>query len=503
MKGELDMVRKMMELARKWHAGQFREAPEGEIPPPYIVHPAAVVKNLLDWGEPEDSEAAAIAWGHDLLEDTKVPEAEILAASSETVLSGIRQLTRNEETEKRQYLLNVAQNGTRDILLVKISDRIDNACGFVRLSGPLRAFRYLHDADCIFEAVRKYSSDPVLKKAAAAWDRLDKRLRESARRDAIRGCLLGGAVGDALGAVEESIHRRQHSITAYTQLTLFTAEGILRANTRNRERGICDPVAVMRYAYLRWLKTQNGALPENDFPEALDSGWLIQEKELYVRRAPEAALISALENSREGEMVCNHIKDSGAVVRMAPAGLFFEPEMAYDYGCRFAELTHCHSVAAASAGAFAMLIAEILSGKTLEEALDQVMTYLEDYLIAWEAFAALKKARTTENISEFEDCQSAAEVLAAGVFCALKHPWDYSKGVLLALDLGGPGSSAGSVAGSIIGVINGRSAIPAQWLFGLREWRIVSRIADDLWKRFEDDSEDHVTEKWWNAYPGF
>ena len=29
------MIRKMMELTRKWHVGQFRKAPDGEIPPPY------------------------------------------------------------------------------------------------------------------------------------------------------------------------------------------------------------------------------------------------------------------------------------------------------------------------------------------------------------------------------------------------------------------------------------------------------------------------------------
>ncbi|MBE6374206.1 MAG: hypothetical protein E7055_19340 [Lentisphaerae bacterium] len=483
----------MMELARKWHKGQFRKAPKDEIPPPYIVHPEAVVKNLLDWGEPEDSEAVAIAWGHDLLEDTKVSEAEILAASNETVLNGIRQLTRPDGTEKRQYLLNVARNGTRDILLVKISDRIQNSRDFVKCSGALRAFRYLHDADCIFEAVRKYSSDPVLGKAVSAWIRLDMRLREPARHDAIRGCLLGGAVGDALGS-------ECGLITADTQLTLFTAEGVLRAETRNNEKGICDPVAVMRYAYLRWLKTQDGAVRENNFREALNSGWLIREKKLYADGSPEKDLISALENSREGERVRNDCKGCGAMARMAPAGLFLEPRTAYDYGCRFASITHGHPTAVTSAGAFAMLIAELLSGKPLDDALDQVMAHLEDQPDARETRAALEKARTTENMSEFEECQSADEVLAVGVFCALKHSWNFTKGVLLAAYLGG---SAGSVAGSIIGVINGRSSIPAPWISSLRERRIVSRIADDLWKRFEYGPEGHVTDEWWEKYPGF
>lgn len=496
------MMHAMMNLAQKWHEGQFRRAVKGEAPVPYFEHPKTVVRNLLEWGEPEDSAAVAIAWGHDLLEDTAVPEAEILAASDETVLKRIRLLTHKKGTDKRLYLRKVAGSRNRDALLVKLSDRIQNSRDFVKSEGVLRAFRYLHDADCIFEAAKKLPPDSVLEHAVAAWEELDKRLLDDARHDAIRGCMLGGAVGDAIGAVEESVSGG-YSITADTQLALFTAEGILRANTRNRERGICDPVGVMRHAYLRWLKTQNGALPENGFPEALDSGWLIHEKQLYIRRAPEAALISALENSLEGKRVRNDSKGCSAVVRMAPAGLFLEPRMAYDYGCRFAALMHGHPTAVTSAGAFAMLIAELLSGKPLDDALDLVMTHLDNDPEAWEAFAALLKARTTKTISKFNDCRSPDEVLAAGVFCALKYPWDFSEGVLLALDLGGPGGSAGSVAGSIIGVINGRSVIPAHWISSLRERRIVSRIADDLWKRFEDDPEGHVTEKWWNAYPGF
>jgi len=73
------------------------------------------------------------------------------------------------------------------------------------------------------------------------------------------GCLLGGASGDALGAPLNSMSRRQieerfgasgisefdvafgrrGAITDNTQLTLFTADGMLRVTVRMSLKGIC------------------------------------------------------------------------------------------------------------------------------------------------------------------------------------------------------------------------------------------------------------------------
>ena len=93
------------------------------------------------------------------------------------------------------------------------------------------------------------------------------------------GCLLGGAVGDALGApVEflsmEEIRRRygdagitgyvefwsgQGAFTDDTQMTLFTAEGLALAGERARgggPRALSALVESVHRAYLRWLLTQ-------------------------------------------------------------------------------------------------------------------------------------------------------------------------------------------------------------------------------------------------------
>ena len=131
------------------------------------------------------------------------------------------------------------------------------------------------------------------------------------------GCLLGGAVGDALGAPVEfdSIERiraangsagvtgylpcygRRGAVTDDTQMTLFTAEGLLRAEQRMRDRGLCNVEAALLRAYQRWLSTQvdPDTVPwDPDFGDGRASGWLVTRPFLHHQRAPGNTCLSAL-----------------------------------------------------------------------------------------------------------------------------------------------------------------------------------------------------------------
>lgn len=506
----------MRNLAQKYHAGQFRKG-EGNIP--YIVHPEAVAETLIRWGAETDSAAVQIAWGHDLLEDTTVSEAEILAVSDEKILRGIQLLTRPRSMEKPLYLQSVARSGNLDALLVKAADRICNSKDFIQLKGKLHAWRYLHEADCLLPALESFSGSTMVQKALQDWQALDNSLRSPAHSEALRGCMLGGAAGDALGAPvefisKEAILRKYGSrgvqdyvefadgtgaVTDDTQMALFTAEGILRAFVRGREKGICDPASVVKFAYQRWLKTQGRAsrAPE----EALSSGWLIKEKQLFSTRAPGMTCLSALQENTT--CARNNSKGCGTVMRLAPAGLFFEPLQAYEYGCRFSAITHGHPTGITAGGAFAMLISLLHRGKTLTAALEEVKNHLAPLAEAAETLAALRKAERASNIAELGEGWTAEEALAVGVYCALRHREDFKCGVLEAVNITGDSDSTGTIAGHILGVILGEKAIPEKWRTNLREYNIVSRIADDLHTRFEENADGHVTSSWWQKYPGF
>lgn len=507
----------MKNLAHKYHAGQPRKG--GDIP--YIVHPQAVVQNLLDWGVEADSDIIKIGWGHDLLEDTNVTAGEVLAASNKNVLSAIQKLTCPETMEKNIYIRQVADCGRLDVLLVKISDRISNTRDFIDYKGKLHAYQYLHKADPVFEALQRFADNMIVQNALKAWRELDELLRSEAEHAAIRGCLIGGAVGDALGAPVEFMTREQilrkygqngvedyvefpdgtGAITDDTQMALFTAEGLLRAAVRGREKGICAPAGVMGFAYLRWLKTQ-GITPRCP-EEHISGGWLINESKLFQSRAPGMTCINALTEYSGRNSANNDSKGCGTVMRMAPVGLFMDIEDAYEYGCQFSAITHGHPTGISAGGAFAMLLCCLRKGKSLEESLDYLEDFLADKKEALETLDALKKARQAENISELGEGWVAEETLAISVFCALKYTWDFAAGVKAAVNITGDSDSTGSMTGNILGILNGESAIPENWRRNLREYDIVSQIADDIHARCELDEDGHVTHDWWEKYPGY
>ena len=216
------------------------------------------------------------------------------------------------------------------------------------------------------------------------------------QRNQVLGCLLGGAVGDALGAPVEfmslaeirrefgldgiadyaPVYGRHGSITDDTQMTLFTAEGLIRARVRHDLRGICNPVAVVRHAYLRWLLTQDEE-PGKAAGEVGRDGWLIQVEPLWSRRAPGSTCRRALKHADSDLRVRNNSKGCGGVMRVAPVGLIAgSAASAFEFGCETARLTHGHPSGYLSAGYLAALVNSLLEGVHVNDAAKAAISLL-------------------------------------------------------------------------------------------------------------------------------
>jgi len=326
------------------------------------------------------------------------------------------------------------------------------------------------------------------------------------------GCLLGGAVGDALGAAIEfislaQIRRRYGSeglrdyapaygrlgaITDDTQMTLFTAEALIRAHNRQLQRGICSLRDVARHAYLRWLHTQGTPYCESMMQE----GWLVKEQGLHARRAPGNSCLSALDASKDGAAgkgtigaAVNDSKGCGGVMRMAPAGLStgIDP---FQTGCDLAAITHGHPTGYIAAGCFAEIIHALAHGASLERAARQGMERLQDQDAA-ETRRALELALVlgedsnarAEDVERLGQGWIAEEALAIGLYCALVAR-DFTHGVLLAVNHGGDSDSTGSITGNILGLIHGEAGIPRTWLDRLELHDVIVQLATDLWIHF-------------------
>lgn len=361
-----------------------------------------------------------------------------------------------------------------------------------------------------------------------------------------KGCLVGGAIGDALGAPVEFMTTSQiiskfgqNGITDFvefpgnigeftddTQMTLFTAEGLLRAWHRAMLKGIEGAMhQIVHESYLRWLHTQGGQLIDgkpNKGMREKENGWLIRRNELFKLRAPGNTCLSALSSGNAGsiESPINNSKGCGGIMRMAPVGLVFpgRNEYCFKVGSDFAAFTHGHPSGYLSAAFFASLVSDLAIGTDLKIAISKSVIILKQQpghektsdaiQKAVDLYFAKKHALPTDKIAlagliEQLGCGWVGEeALAISLFCCLCFQYDFKSGVLAAVNHSGDSDSTGSITGNILGLINGIGAIPKKWISNLGSSDIVSQVAEDLHIGVKGDSFN-IDMEWWNKYPGF
>ena len=273
--------------------------------------------------------------------------------------------------------------------------------------------------------------------------------------EVVRGCLLGGALGDALGYPIEFSRVDQiewrHGTTAPeklaydgaavarvsddTQMTLFTAEGLIRAKARLDDRGMCHAPSVMMNALLRWYETQGGKVAHR----VGEPGWLVAEPGLYAQRAPGMTCMSALEKLAAGGGVPsvaappNDSKGCGAVMRVAPCGLAMpEREAAFEIARDSGVLTHGHPSGYLSGAYLASVIWDLARGGTLVDAAAQADRLLarepgRDELVAILARARALAQHGPPSAATIEDLGggwTGEEALAIAMLCA----WTFVRG---------------------------------------------------------------------------
>lgn len=351
------------------------------------------------------------------------------------------------------------------------------------------------------------------------------------KRDRFRGCLLGGAIGDALGAPVEfwslgEIRSRIGAegvvgylegarVTDDTQMTLFTAEGLIRSSVRGRSKGITDTTGVVHNAYLRWLHTQGypweeiGGARRGDAPD----GWLVGERRLHHRRAPGNTCLSALRSGRCGTIKSpsNDSKGCGGVMRAAPVGLLTaDPSEAFRIGCETAAITHGHPDGWLTAGALAAIVALVIDGADLAAAVEESRRMIAAYprneatLAAIDDAVALAESGRTEpeHLERLGGAWVGEEALAIAVSCALAEP-DPRRALLASVNHSGDSDSTGAICGNIVGAMQGASAFPREWITPLDVGDIVTTIADDLWhERSAPPDLDAGSPSWRDRYPG-
>ena len=355
-------------------------------------------------------------------------------------------------------------------------------------------------------------------------------------RDSIRGSLIAGAAGDALGYTVEFLSLNaikalygHHGISRFklsdnglalvsddTQMTLFTANGMLMGITRGYMRGIGGhPADYVIYAYLDWYYTQTGESRDHSAYT-----WLKYLPQMAHRRAPGNTCLTAIKDKLNSRDVHNNSKGCGGIMRVAPLALLlagYEGRSFTPYndvnmmeaGAHVARVTHQHPLGFLPAALLTYVLHKVAVLEPDEAAasltdivLDSLSMLDRIFVSEFQADKDYLKLLTITAVdlaaSELSDEECirrigqgwvAEETWAIAVFCSLRHPLNPELAIMAAVNCDGDSDSNGSVTGNIVGAICGYDALERQSIFcppgkslpdTLELYPIIMALADDL-----------------------
>ena len=365
-------------------------------------------------------------------------------------------------------------------------------------------------------------------------------MREIARQtpqalERIRGCMVGGAVGDALGyAVEfqswpqirstygpegirayELDRRGVACISDDTQMSLFTAAGILLGMTRGYTRGIMGRIdTYCHWTYIDWLHTQEWTSRKQD--ARIDS-WLMDVPGLFARRAPGYTCLSALRALEKGAQPDNDSCGCGGIMRTAPMALlnyvheYHDGDYLYCDMCaaEAARITHKHPLGFIPSAVLNHILMEILDSDgrqtphlsdLVESALDALPDIVSEadknmiYGKLWPKYideqrklihgALALAGKDTPDPLAIESIGggwTGHEALAIALYSAVKHEDSFEEAVISSVNHSGDSDSTGAICGNIMGCLHGRKAIPARFTDNLELKDVIEEISHDLW----------------------
>ncbi|MBE6152720.1 MAG: ADP-ribosylglycohydrolase family protein [Firmicutes bacterium] len=323
------------------------------------------------------------------------------------------------------------------------------------------------------------------------------------KNDKIRGSLIGGAVGDALGyPVEFANFLKDKEVTRFqdkgiisddTQMTLFTANALIWRETRVNLRGIAmQPSDAIFLAYKDWYSTQSNYDNENSI------SWIKILPELNVQRAPGNTCLSALSSNKKGTIdePINNSKGCGGVMRVAPIGMYIKnPEKAGIISAEASAITHGHALGVIPAYVFAVLINYLINNDiSIEDALNKSMDLYNQKFNKYELSDKIefiniiqkvielskKKISDVEAIKLIGEGWVAEEAFAIAIYSCLKYPNSFEDAIVCAINHGGDSDSTGAIAGNIMGAHLGYSKIPNYYVEDLELKDVILELADDM-----------------------
>jgi ADP-ribosyl-[dinitrogen reductase] hydrolase len=301
-------------------------------------------------------------------------------------------------------------------------------------------------------------------------------------QDRYRGCLLGLAIGDALGAPLESskpgsfapIKDMMGSAscplepgkwTDDTSMALCLAESLIT-------KGMFDPKDQLE-RYLKWL--EEGYLSSTGVCFGIGMTVLYSLKRFKETHEPYCGPI--------GEFTAGN----GSLMRLAPVPLFYanNPEIGIIMSGESSRTTHQAPVAIDVCRYFGGLIIGVLHGNNNKDEIlspfySPVTGYWDKNPVTSELTDVINGSFKRRNPPDMEDSGYVLKTLEAALW-AFYCSNTFEEGCLMAVNLGGDTDTTAAVYGQLAGAFYGETGIPNRWHYKLAHKEKIIELANDIY----------------------
>ena len=296
----------------------------------------------------------------------------------------------------------------------------------------------------------------------------------------LRGCLLGLAVGDALGTTVE--FQRPGTFTPVSDMVGGGPFGLKPGQwTDDTSMALClaeslvtckgfDPADQMR-RYVRWWR--QGHLSSTG--TCFDIGNTVSDALAHFERTGEP-----LSGSTDP-----HSAGNGSLMRLAPVPMYFahDPARAIELAAASSRTTHGAPAAVDACRYFAALLVGALRGASKDELLASRYTpvpgYWNDHPLVSKIDAIAAGSFKTRNPPDILGTGYVVQSLEAALW-AFHRGSTFREGCLLAVNLGDDADTTAAIYGQIAGAHYGLSGIPKDWVETLAKRQTIEALLAKL-----------------------
>ncbi|MBI2151181.1 ADP-ribosylglycohydrolase family protein [Candidatus Woesearchaeota archaeon] len=300
-----------------------------------------------------------------------------------------------------------------------------------------------------------------------------------------KGCLIGAAVGDALGMPTEYISK--HQLQSFYKGRI---ESYQKANNNHP----CAHLKPGQYTddtqqliLLAESLVANNGFNLLDFSQRIGQ-WAYECQTIpgYDRFSGGTSISAGLAIYNGSNPLKTGINRAtcGSAMRVAPLGIFYydKPQKLDTVAADSSLITHNHPAAIDSAVFISKTIASLINGAGSKESIQEAKSTLTSNLVKILDYVFENKEKEPALIAkEVGASESTYETVPMALHCFLHSPLDFEQTVVNAANLvPGDTDSIACIAGALSGAYNGLSSIPTRFITALEDYLYLSELGEKL-----------------------